>query len=218
MDFISGQISTTYEQIEKVQSVNSVMVQNEEPLLVRYLNEPTFVDLMTAIGTIGAVCLSLFLLWRDRRASLCKVKNVNLIYEKSDKFSEYWKHSVSLNVFNKCTFAELKVYKVRFIFFHNLQEFILENNIDEVVPIYSEKVINLTFNSQNGFQQFGTVLAQAGLKAMELDKKLKLLRKPKIIIDTNFGVFKGSFSKESIKNLRKEYLHFKKNYLEQLPM
>ena len=215
------------EEIEKsLNDVKQIVIQNDKPIQMEYINKPTYLDYLTSFGTIGAVILSLFLFFgnnRDKRKSFCKIENFNINQERTilsfvggekyecDPINIIYDY-IRFKIFNKCTFTKLKIKTITIDFFNNLTGDIFSKKYDKQINLYSEDFVTVSLilkykdeSSTSSLQSFFDLSLKY---ARDNNVQLQLSNKPKLIISTNWGEFCIYPSRKAKRLIKQEFNDF----------
>ncbi len=209
------------------ETTQSIVLQNDKAIQIEYVNQPNFLDYMTAWGTVGAVVVAIWVTLRndrDQRKDFCRFKKFDFIFdtmiidvvggEKEENIcinSQYMRFSV----FNKCTFATLEIKKIAIDFFNFYNEHLFSQDIDREIKIYSENdIVNslcLSYKGENNSANLQSFFSLSQKYAIDNNISIKLAKNPKLVITTNFGEFNIHPTREAKKILKNEFKKFIKS-------
>lgn len=207
--------------------LQEIVLQNDTPIQIKYVNEPTYLDYMTAFGTVGAVVVAIWVTLRndrDQRKDFCRFKKFDFIFnttiidvvggEKEENIyinNQYMRFSV----FNKCTFTTLEIKKIAIDFFNFYNEHLFSQDIDREIKIYSEndivKSLCLSYKGENNSANLQSFFSLSQKYAIDNNISIKLAKNPKLVITTNFGEFNIHPTREAKKILKNEFKKFIKS-------
>jgi len=223
---ILPQLEETNSILHKLNSdtTQNIVLQNDKAIQIEYVNQPDYLDYMTAWGTVGAVVVAIWVTLRndkDRRKDFCRFKKFDLISDtmiidvvggKKEENMYINSQYIRFSVFNKCTFATLEIKRVAIDFFNFYDEHLFSQNIDRKIKIYSEndivKSLCLSYKEKNNNANLQSFFSLVQKYAIDNNISIKLARNPKLTITTNFGEFNIYPTRKAKRILKNEFKRF----------